>query len=140
MLPGGIALVSILLIAGPPSTLTIADLFTAYSMAWRTASFFIAPPELGDRRLRMTYGLRLLLGQIRSRLSWLACSAATDCAGMLRSARNRSWLLACRSVSTVWSELVPIVTTILLTYWCRTGSVDCFQAGFGVSTIVLFGT
>ena len=87
----------------------------------------------------MMYGLRLLLGQIRSRSSWAACSAAMDCDGIPRSARNRSWLPACRSASTVWSLLVPRVTTTLVTYWCRTGSADCRQAGLRVSTICLPG-
>ncbi len=44
------------------------------------------------------------------------------------------------SASAVCVELVPMVTTILLTYWCRVGSADCFQAGFRVKMIVLFGT
>ena len=44
------------------------------------------------------------------------------------------------SVSTVCAELVPKVTTTLFTYWCLSGSVDCFpHFGFLVSTICLFG-
>ena len=32
-----------------------------------------------------------------------------------------------------------MVTTILFTYWCRSGSVDCFQAGFLAIVIDLPG-
>jgi hypothetical protein len=38
-------------------------------------------------------------------------------------------------VSWVWAEVTPSVTTMLDTYWCRIGSVDCFQAGLRASVI-----
>src|ERR1700678_1348433 len=60
--------------------------------------------------------------------------------GTVRSpSSSRSWLPASTSASAVWVELVPMVSTILFTYWCRFGSLACDQAGFLVKTIVLFG-
>src|SRR5215469_16318720 len=67
----------------------------------------------------------------------LACSCGIEGVGTGRS-HMRSWLPAWTSASMVWSEEMPSVTTICWTYWCRIGSVDCFQAGFRLSTIFLF--
>ncbi len=36
--------------------------------------------------------------------------------------------------------MTPNVSVIWLTYWCRTASVDCFQAGFLLKVIDLPGT
>ena len=47
---------------------------------------------------------------------------------------------ACSSASWVCAEATPIVTVILLTYWCLIGSVDCFQAGFRAIVSDLPGT
>src|ERR1700735_4802153 len=46
----------------------------------------------------------------------------------------RSSVPAWMSVYWVSLDSVPSLTTIWLRYWCRIGSVDCFQAGFLVST------
>ena len=69
---------------------------------------------------------------------WLACSCGIDGVGTGRS-HIRSSVPAWTLASAVWAEVVPSVTTIWFTYWCRTGSVDCFQAGFLLSTIFLPG-
>src|SRR5580704_6168325 len=67
----------------------------------------------------------------------LACSCGIDGVGTGRS-HIRSSVPAWTLASAVWGDAVPSVTTIWLTYWCRSGSVDCFQAGFRLSTIFLF--
>ena len=53
---------------------------------------------------------------------------------------GRSNLPACMSASWVAASLTPIVTVISLTYWCLTGSVLCFHAGFRTSVIDRLGT
>src|SRR5215472_6326009 len=67
----------------------------------------------------------------------LASSCGIEGVGTGRS-HIRSSVPACTLASAVWLEEVPSVTTIWLTYWCRSGSVDCFHAGFRLSTIFLF--
>ena len=44
-------------------------------------------------------------------------------------------------ISSTWvvALVTPMVITIELTYWCRSGSVDCFQNLFLVSTTCLPG-
>ncbi len=44
-------------------------------------------------------------------------------------------------ISSTWvvALVTPIVMTIVFTYWCRSGSVDCFQNLFRVSTTCLPG-
>src|SRR2546421_11341064 len=69
---------------------------------------------------------------------WLASSCGIDGVGTGRS-HIRSSVPAWTLASAVWSEEVPSVTTIWLTYWCRSRSVDCFHAKFLVSTIFLLG-
>src|SRR5215469_18582622 len=67
----------------------------------------------------------------------LACNCGIDGVGTGRS-HIRSSVPACTLASAVWFDAVPSVTTIWLTYWCRSRSVDCFHAGFRLSTIFLF--
>src|SRR5215467_1323407 len=60
--------------------------------------------------------------------------------GLMVTSSGRSNLPACMSASCVAASLTPIVTVISLTYWCLTGSVLCFHAGFFTSVIDRLGT
>src|SRR5579875_1374414 len=131
---------TILLIDGPPSTFCRAALSTPYSTAWRTGGLPIAPPASGLRRLNQRYGLSALFGQMCSRWSWLASIPGMDVGGTGRSPRPRSAVFAWKSAISVCEEPTPMVTAILFTYWWRSGSDDCFHAGFFVRVIDLPGT
>ena len=62
--------------------------------------------------------------------------------GLIEVSMGRSWVAELPpSISASWvaAEATPMVTTMLLTYWCRSVSVDCFHAGFTLSVADLPG-
>src|SRR5690348_9510310 len=107
-------------------------------MACRTLSLDRAWLAVGLLRLKARYGFVLpVLVEMCSPGFLLACSCGIEGVGTGRS-HIRSSVPAWTLASAVWGDAVPSVTTIWLTYWCRSGSVVCFQAGFRLSTIFLF--
>src|SRR5450755_2581430 len=100
-----------------------------YSTAWRTSTLLIAPPEFGLRRLNTTYG-KMSVKALIEKFGFFAASRPGRDGGLIDVSIGRSWLPACMSVSWVWAEVTPSVTATLETYWCRSVSVDCFQAVF----------
>src|SRR6516162_4874232 len=108
-------------------------------MASRTFRFFMAPPESGLCRLNTRYGNVLLHGQMWNLGLLLASMAGMD-AGSKLTSWTRSYVPALSSASWVVAEVTPMVSWILLTYWCRIESLDCFQAGLRSNDSDLPGT
>src|SRR5262249_11440044 len=59
--------------------------------------------------------------------------------GLNPTSSTRSNLPACWSASWVAASVTPMVTVILFTYWCLTGSALCVQVGFFTMVIDRFG-
>ena len=98
----------------------------------------MAPPEFGLRRLNTTYG-KMSVQALIEKFGFLAASRLGSDGGLIEVSIGRSWLPACMSVSCVCAEVTPRVTWTSDTYWCRIGSVDCFQAEFRAMLIDLPG-
>src|SRR5271165_6871413 len=90
----------------------------------------MAPFASGLRRLNTMYGKVLDCGQITKLGAFDAIRDGIDDGLIAVPLSMMSWVPACRSDSWVSAELTPNVSTTLSTYWCRSESVDCFQAGF----------
>src|SRR5580692_9693294 len=132
----------ILATSGPPCAFCTATLLMPYSMAWRTRTLPMAPPEFGLRRLNTTYGRVELHGQMLNLGSFLAIRPGIAVGSTPVSSTRSYWPVgpACSSDNWVCAEVTPSVRVISLTYWCRTESVDCFQAGFFIMVLALPGT
>src|SRR6266581_858017 len=138
MLPGGITVLMICATFGPPNAFCTATLLMPYSNACRTFTLAMAPFASGLRRLNTRYGTVSLHGQTWNFGSLLASSCGIAVGSTVTSC-TRSKVLAFSSASWVCADETPIVSVIFLTYWCLSGSADCFQAGLSVITSDLPG-
>ncbi len=99
----------------------------------------MAPPVFGLRRLNTRYGKVFDHGQMLKLEALEAARPGTD-DGLTEVSLVRSCEPAWMSASCVSADETPRVSTIEVGYWCRSVSVDCFQAGLCTNVIDLPAT